>query len=41
MPEGPEIRIAADQVAKAVQGIPLDEVYFAFPRLKAYEIHTC
>jgi endonuclease-8 len=33
MPEGPEIRRAADQLAKAVVGQRLTEVYFAFPEL--------
>lgn len=36
MPEGPEIRIAADKVAKAIVGKPADEVFFAFPHLSDY-----
>lgn len=37
MPEGPEIRRAADRVANALVGLPTDEVWFAFPHLKPYE----
>jgi endonuclease-8 len=37
VPEGPEIRRAADRVAAAVLGPPLGEVYFAFDHLKPYE----
>lgn len=37
MPEGPEIRRAADQLAKAVVGRPLFSVWFAFPELKQHE----
>lgn len=37
MPEGPEIRRAADGVERAVKGRRLSEVYFAFERLKNYE----
>lgn len=37
MPEGPEIRRAADRVAKAVVGQPLTEVFFAFEELQAYQ----
>ena len=37
MPEGPEIRRAADQLAAAMVGKPLTEVWFAFPALKTYE----
>ena len=37
MPEGPEIRRAADRVAKVVAGSPLSRVEFAFGRLKPYE----
>lgn len=36
MPEGPEIRRAADRLARAVVGQPLAEVFFAFPSLKHY-----
>ncbi len=37
MPEGPEIRRAADKIAKAVAHKPLSSVFFAFEHLKAYE----
>ena len=37
MPEGPEIRRAADALADAVVGQPLRQVWFAFAELKAYE----
>jgi endonuclease-8 len=37
MPEGPEIRRAADRVAAAVEGQIADEVFFAFDRLKRFE----
>ena len=37
MPEGPEIRLAADRIAKVLVGKPLDEVWFAFPALKVFE----
>lgn len=37
MPEGPEIRRAADQLAKAVVGQPVASAFFAFPALKAHE----
>ena len=33
MPEGPEIRRAADRIARAIEGQLADEVFFAFPRL--------
>jgi endonuclease VIII len=36
MPEGPEIKLAADRIAKAVVDQPLTEVYFAFEALKPY-----
>ncbi|WP_333495013.1 endonuclease VIII [Kluyvera sp. CHPC 1.251] len=36
MPEGPEIRRAADSLEKAIQGKPLTEVWFAYPELSAY-----
>ncbi len=36
MPEGPEIRRAADQVATAVVGVPLDGVEFGLPALVQY-----
>lgn len=37
MPEGPEIRRAADQITRAIAGQPLDYVEFAFPTLKRYQ----
>ena len=37
MPEGPEIRRAADRVARAVAGDELEGVFFHFERLKEYE----
>lgn len=37
MPEGPEIRRAADRVAAAIEGRVADEVFFAFPALKRFE----
>lgn len=37
MPEGPEIRIAADQVEKAIMGRQILDVFFAFERLQRYE----
>jgi len=37
MPEGPEIRRAADRLAKAVVGKPLAAAWFAFPELKRHE----
>ncbi len=37
MPEGPEIRRAADQLEAAIVGKPLTDVWFAFPSLKTYE----
>lgn len=37
MPEGPEIRRAADSLEAAVKGKPLTEVWFAFEQLKPYE----
>ncbi|MCG8706958.1 endonuclease VIII [Brenneria sp. 4F2] len=37
MPEGPEIRRAADKLAAAMVGKRLSQVWFAFPELKAYE----
>lgn len=36
MPEGPEIRIAADKIAAAIARQPLTEVFFAFEALKPY-----
>lgn len=37
MPEGPEIRRAADKLEDAVLGKPLTGAWFAFPELKAFE----
>lgn len=37
MPEGPEIRRAADALAAAVQGKPLRKAWFAFAELKPHE----
>ena len=37
MPEGPEIRRAADRLATAVVGEPLVRAWFAFPELKHYQ----
>lgn len=37
MPEGPEIRLAADEVEKALIDREVQEVFFAFDHLKPYE----
>lgn len=37
MPEGPEIKRAADQIAKAIVDRPTTELFFAFAHLKPYE----
>jgi endonuclease-8 len=37
MPEGPEIKRAADRVAAAIEGQIADRVFFAFDRLKSFE----
>jgi endonuclease-8 len=37
MPEGPEIRRAADRLAAAVVGEPLVSAFFSFPKLKPFE----
>jgi endonuclease-8 len=37
MPEGPEIRLAADEVAKALVGKPTTRIEFAFPKLRRFE----
>lgn len=37
MPEGPEIRKAADRIEKAIAHHPTTEVFFAFEHLKPYE----
>jgi len=36
MPEGPEIRIAADKIAKAIANRPIEEIFFAFEHLQPY-----
>ncbi|MGY5957838.1 endonuclease VIII [Kosakonia sp. BK9b] len=36
MPEGPEIRRAADRLVTAIQGKPLTDVWFALPPLQPY-----
>ncbi|MCM1985254.1 endonuclease VIII [Lyngbya confervoides] len=37
MPEGPEIKRAADRIARAIVHQPLTSIYFAFESLKSYE----
>ncbi|HEY9894576.1 MAG TPA: endonuclease VIII [Candidatus Sericytochromatia bacterium] len=37
MPEGPEIKQAADAVARAIAHTPLTHIFFAFERLQPYE----
>lgn len=37
MPEGPEVKIAADRIAKAIANQPIKEIFFAFEHLKLYE----
>ncbi|MEL7068019.1 MAG: endonuclease VIII [Cyanobacteria bacterium J06581_3] len=37
MPEGPEIRIAADKIQRAIRSRPTTEVFFAFEHLKPFE----
>ena len=37
MPEGPEIKRAVDEIAKAVAGKTADRVEFGLPRLKSYQ----
>ncbi len=41
MPEGPEIRRAADKLQEAIVGQPLRAVEFAFARLKHFEDELC
>ncbi len=36
MPEGPEIKRAADELATAIKGRKITQVYFAFPRLQSH-----
>ncbi|WP_435992565.1 DNA-formamidopyrimidine glycosylase family protein [Rossellomorea sp. LjRoot5] len=38
MPEGPEIRRAADNVERALKNKTVEDVYFAFPHLEGYEV---
>lgn len=37
MPEGPEIKQAADKIKAAITHSPVEEIFFAFERLKPYE----
>lgn len=37
MPEGPEIRRAADRLEQAIKGKPLTDVWFAYPALQTYQ----
>ena len=37
MPEGPEIRRAADNVERALKNKTVQDIYFAFPHLEDYE----
>ena len=37
MPEGPEIKQAADRIAKAIVDQPISQIFFAFEHLKPYE----
>ncbi len=37
MPEGPEIRRAADRLEQAIKGKVLTDVWFAFPALQTYQ----
>ncbi len=37
MPEGPEIKLAADQIGKAIADQPITEIFFAFELLKPYQ----
>ena len=37
MPEGPEIRRAADKIAKVLEGKAIDRIEFAFAHLKPFE----
>ena len=36
MPEGPEIRRAADSIGKAIVGTIVQDIYFAFERLQPF-----
>jgi endonuclease VIII len=37
MPEGPEVKRAADEIGKAITDRPITEIFFAFSHLKPYE----
>lgn len=37
MPEGPEIKLAADKIAKAIEGSEVVSIFFAFDHLKHFE----
>ncbi|MEX1344824.1 MAG: endonuclease VIII, partial [Candidatus Limnocylindrales bacterium] len=37
MPEGPEIRRAADRIAEAIEGQTVEELFFAFEALKPWQ----
>ena len=37
MPEGPEIRRAADRLAEVLVGRQIEQAYFAFPELGRFE----
>lgn len=37
MPEGPEIKLAAAKIAKAICNIPITDIFFAFDALKEFE----
>lgn len=37
MPEGPEIKLAAEKIAKAICNVPITDIFFAFDVLKEFE----
>jgi endonuclease-8 len=41
VPEGPEIRLAADEVQKALAGKKTVDIFFAFSQLKKYQRQLC
>lgn len=41
MPEGPEIRLAADEVERVLKGKKTTEVFFAFDHLKKFQRRLC
>ncbi len=41
MPEGPEIRRAADRIAEVLTGRKLEEVWFGLPRLVRFSDELC